>query len=195
MAPPPNGGFAAAPNGSNGPATAALVVGIVALVFCFTVVGGVAAVVLGVIGLRRAGRQAGAGRGRAIAGLVLGLISVVLGLLTLLAVGATVQFLGDALDGLAGPADPADYAVSVDTCSAGAAGVAEATGSITNTSGSVRNFLVRVEFTRSGAVLDRGDDIVFGLDPGEQVAWDVVAPLAGGGRVDCAVVAVENYLN
>jgi len=195
MGPPPHGGFANVPNGANGPATAALVVGIVALVFCFTVVGGIAAVVLGFLGLARARQRGGAGRGRAVAGLVLGLISVVLGVLTWLAVGAGFQLLGDALDGLVGPADPADYAVSVDTCDATGNGGAAATGSITNTSGRTRNFLVRVAFRDDGSVLDNAEDVVYSLDPGDEGTWTVDGSARAGSRLTCAVVAVENYLN
>jgi hypothetical protein len=195
MGPPPHGGFASAPNGRNGVATAALVVGIVALVFCFTIVGGIAAVVLAIIGLARAKQRAGAGRGRAVAGLVLGLISLVVGAITLIAVGAGLQLVGDALDGLVGPADPADYDVSVDACSVGGSAQVAASGSITNTSDRTRNFLVRVEFTAAGSVRDSGEDIVYSLDPDESGTWVVEGTATAGARVNCAVVAVENYLS
>jgi len=126
---------------------------------------------------------------------VLGLISVVLGVLTWLAVGAGFQLLGDALDGLVGPADPADYAVSVDTCDATGNGGAAATGSITNTSGRTRNFLVRVAFRDDDSVLDNAEDVVYSLDPGDEGTWTVDGSARAGARLTCAVVAVENYLN
>lgn len=66
----------------NGLGTAALVVGIVALVTSFTVVGGivlgVVALVLGVIGRGRAKRGEATNRGMATAGVVLGLVGIVL---------------------------------------------------------------------------------------------------------------------
>jgi hypothetical protein len=67
--------------GGGGMATAALVLGILALVTSFTVVGGIVlgllAVIFGVIGLRRARRGLALGRGRAIAGIILGLLGIV----------------------------------------------------------------------------------------------------------------------
>jgi tetrahydrodipicolinate N-succinyltransferase len=67
--------------GGGGMATAALVLGILALITCWTVIGGVLlgllAVIFGIIGLRRANRGLALGRGRAIAGIILGVLSIV----------------------------------------------------------------------------------------------------------------------
>jgi hypothetical protein len=64
-----------------GMATAALVLGIVALVLCWTVIGGVVlgllAVIFGAIALRRASRGEAEGRGRALAGLITGALGIV----------------------------------------------------------------------------------------------------------------------
>jgi len=77
----------------SGMATAALVLGILALVTCFTVWGGVLlgllAIILGGIAVRRANRGEGFGRGRAIAGIVTGLIGLVLAVV-LVAVGVSI---------------------------------------------------------------------------------------------------------
>ncbi|SDJ48328.1 protein of unknown function [Frankineae bacterium MT45] len=66
----------------SGMATAALVLGILALVTCWTVIGGlilgVLAVIFGTVAARRAGRGEADGRGRAIAGVVTGVLGVVL---------------------------------------------------------------------------------------------------------------------
>lgn len=66
--------------GGNGMATAALVLGILALITSWTVIGGVIlgllAVILGFLGLRKARPNLGNGRGRAIAGIILGLLSI-----------------------------------------------------------------------------------------------------------------------
>jgi len=63
-------------------AIAALVLGILAVLLCWTVVGGVLlgliAVVLGAVAASRARRRVAAGRGMAIAGVVLGLLGLVL---------------------------------------------------------------------------------------------------------------------
>jgi Domain of unknown function (DUF4190) len=69
------------PVSGGGMATAALVFGILAVITSFTLIGGVLlgllAVIFGVIGLRRANRGLAFGRGRAIAGILLGLLGIV----------------------------------------------------------------------------------------------------------------------
>jgi Domain of unknown function (DUF4190) len=71
----------ARPVSGGGMATAALVLGILALITSFTVIGGVLlgllAVIFGIVGLRRANRGLAFGRGRAIAGIILGLLGIV----------------------------------------------------------------------------------------------------------------------
>ena len=70
------------PVSGGGMATAALVLGILALITSFTVIGGLLlgllAVIFGVIGLRRARQGLALGRGRAIAGIVLGVLGILL---------------------------------------------------------------------------------------------------------------------
>lgn len=89
---------AQAPPVPNGPAIAALVLGILALVlalvpftFFLGVVCGLAAVVLAAAGLRRASRPGVPGRGMAVSGLVTGLLGVVIGVLWGLALVALVN--------------------------------------------------------------------------------------------------------
>ncbi len=66
-----------------GMATAALVLGTMALITSFTVIGGILfgliAIILGVVAVRRASRGLAAGRGRAIAGIILGALGLLLG--------------------------------------------------------------------------------------------------------------------
>jgi hypothetical protein len=84
----PAGGYPGwAPPQPAGMAIAALVLGIAALVLCWTAIGGLLlgllAVVLGIVALRRARRGVAGGQGRAIAGLVTGALGLVLGALFL----------------------------------------------------------------------------------------------------------------
>lgn len=76
-----------------GMATAALVLGILAIVTSFTVIGGVLlgvlAIIFGIIAARRARQGLALGRGRAIAGVITGVIGVLLAVL-LIAVGVSV---------------------------------------------------------------------------------------------------------
>lgn len=83
------GGGGAPPAGGrrNGLGTAALVLGVLALVLCWTIVGGIvlgiAAIVLGVLGRSRARKGEASNGGMAVAGLVLGVLG-------LLAAGAII---------------------------------------------------------------------------------------------------------
>lgn len=76
-----------------GMATAALVLGILALLTSITVFGGIVlgllAVIFGIIAARRAGRGEAAGRGRAVAGIVTGALGILLAVV-LIAVGVSV---------------------------------------------------------------------------------------------------------
>jgi len=82
-----------AARGGAGLATTALVLGILAILTSFTVIGGVLlgilAIVFGVIAARRARRGLALGHGRAVAGVVTGIIGVLLAGL-LIAVGVSV---------------------------------------------------------------------------------------------------------
>lgn len=94
--PPPGGFTPAAPfgtstgSGSNGLAVAALVVGIISLIgiFCFGIGGilfGLVAVVLGVLGMKKANAEPGAPqKGLAIGGIVTGALGLLIGIAFLL---------------------------------------------------------------------------------------------------------------
>lgn len=79
--------------GGSGMATAALVLGILALLTSWTVFGGVIlgllAVILGFLAVRKASRGLATGRGRAIAGIVLGLLSIAIAV-ALIAIGVSI---------------------------------------------------------------------------------------------------------
>jgi hypothetical protein len=74
------------PPQSNGAATAALVLGL--LSFCFACFTGIPAIIYGIIGMKRAGQRNGAGMGMSIAGLILGIFSVIL--ITPISIGLTL---------------------------------------------------------------------------------------------------------
>ncbi len=191
MAPPPG----AVVGQSNGIATASLIVGLGSLVLCMAFVFGLVAVVLGVVGLGRAKERGGAKRGQAIAGIILGVLSMVAGLGTWVTIGQIISSASDSLDSVAGPADRSSYDISMDDCSVGRTGAATASGTIENRSGRDLNFEVVVQFVRAGSVLDEGGTLVFDVPAGDADTWFVGGVVPGGTTVSCKVTEVNNYLN
>lgn len=93
--PPPGYGYGQQPyqRRGSGMATAAMVLGIIALVLCWTIFGGIIlgliAVILGAIAYRRARRGEADGQGRALAGLITGGIGILLAG-ALIAIGVSI---------------------------------------------------------------------------------------------------------
>jgi len=91
--PPGQGGYyQQPPKRGSGMAITALVLGIVAILTCWTVVGGIlfglVAVVLGFLASRRAKRGEAGGRGMAIIGILLGLAAAAISVVIVVALGA-----------------------------------------------------------------------------------------------------------
>jgi hypothetical protein len=76
----------------SGMAITALILGIIALLSCWTIIGGIVfglvAIVLGFVASRRAKRGEAGGRGMAITGIVLGLLGLVLSVVIVAVIGA-----------------------------------------------------------------------------------------------------------
>jgi hypothetical protein len=179
----------------NGAAVAALVLGIsavmvgfVPLLFWMGTIAAILAIVFGIIGLRRAHRDAAADRrGFAVAGLVLGpiglLASVVGGYVTVL-VFRTVEEIVNV-----GP-----YTIAQESCAVGD-GRAVLRGTITNDSDETRDYTVFVEFRREGTDNALGFDTV-GVDdvgPGDTAEF-TASSLVGAARVTCVVAEVTGPL-
>lgn len=180
---------------SNGIALAAMIVGIAAVVLCFTFVPGVVALILGVIGLGKAKGVGGKGKGQAITGIVLGLLSVVLGIGSWWAIARGADRVEEVVDELAGPADPSTYEVSVTRCQLDDVGNVVAQGRLENTSDEERNYEVRVEFVRGGDVLDSGNTFLTNIAADDSVVWEITGIVDGDGNLRCTVTDVNNLFN
>lgn len=186
--------------GKNTPASAAMVLGIIAVSIAWmpviVIVGAIAAflaIALGAIGLRRS-RNSGAGRNRAIVGLVTGaggLLAAVLGVvLTVVVVDVYEAYL-----------NPAAHEVAITSCTV-AGSRAIATGTITNLDDDSADFSVVVSFVRPGTDNAIGeartdvDDVAastsneftverqVGLDDVDCIVADVTGPLPFGLDLD-----------
>lgn len=179
--------------GANSPATAAMVLGIIAVTIAwlpFIVVLGVIAAVLalafGVVGVRHA-KPDGVGRSRAVVGLVTGASALLVA-----ALGVVLTFIvADVYDAYL---NPATNEAAITSCEV--VGLrATATGSLTNLADDTADFSVLVGFVRSGtdnpnrtsrAVLDD-------VEPGQSVEFEV-ARQVDLDEVDCIVIEVTGPL-
>lgn len=182
-----------ATGGRNTPATAAMTLGILAvatgwmpLVVVLSVVAAVLAIVLGVVGRRRA-RRTGIGAGRALTGLITGsaalAVSVVGVLFTISMFAAIDRF-----------RNPVPNETVITGCERTADEVT-ASGELTNRSDRRSSFSVRVFYVRPGTDNVRRTALVEVDDvgAGDTVAFEVVRAL-GPDPVDCIVGAVRGPL-
>ena len=196
----PGDGVGTTTGRANGLASAAMVLGILAVATAWmpfiVVVGAIAAILavaFGLVGLRRS-QASGVGRNRAIVGLATGasgLIAGVLGVvLTVIVVGVYDDYL-----------NPAPHEVTITSCTV-AGSRATATGTVTNLGDSTADFSIVVDFVRPGTDnVDRqgrtdvdevaaGDSIEFtverqvSLDDVDCIVNDVNGPLPFGLALD-----------
>jgi hypothetical protein len=183
----------APPSPGNGPAMAAMVLGIVAVAIAwlpFVVAAGVAAAVLalvfGVIGLRRAERT-GVRRGPAVVGLVTGGLGLGAGAVGVVLTVVVVRAI-DAYD------DPNPHEVALTACTT-AAGTTTAEGSLVNLGATEGDFVVRVEFLREGTDnVRRRVRVALDDVPAGGAAPFVVERPVGVEEVSCRIGAVTGPL-
>ncbi len=190
------------PPPKNGAATAALVIGLLALLPALTivlaflaVVPGVVAIVLGILGLAKAREHpAGLGKGMAVTGIVCGALTIV----ALIAEIVLVIWVTDEVDDTLTEVQAAevdDYALSDRSCRV-VGPTAEAGGLLTNTSGVASAFVIRVRFLDRGRPLGQAaDQLEVELADGETWEWLATLPLdqatVDTERLDCRVTQVD----
>ncbi|MDT8912468.1 DUF4190 domain-containing protein [Amycolatopsis sp. PS_44_ISF1] len=83
----------------NGFGVTALVLGILAIVLCWTVWGGIVlgvlALIFGILGIKRANRREATNKGAAVAGVVTGVIGLIIGIILAVVVGSIFAIFGD----------------------------------------------------------------------------------------------------
>ena len=194
---PPAGPAPSAPaapgSTTNRPAIAAMVLGIAAVatawlpfVVVIGLVAAVLAVALGVVGLRRAERT-GVRRGPAVVGLVTGGLGLAAGVVGVVLTVVVVRAI-DAYD------DPNPHEVVLTGCTT-AAGATTAEGSLTNLGETEGDFVVRVEFLRTGTdnVRRRARVTLDDVPAGTTEPFAVERPV-GVEEVSCRIGAVTGPL-
>jgi hypothetical protein len=169
----PTAGARQAERPGNGVAIAGLTCGILAIAFGWLpvvfVLGAVLAVlgvVLGTVGLRRS-RRSGSGRGFALAGIVTGLVGIVV------AVGG-LMFTITVFRALERYENPADHTVAVTRCQA-VDGTATVAGTLRNDGDQLAGFTVRVDLLRAGSArrVSTTRAELTDVAPGASADWEV----------------------
>jgi len=184
------------PSTSNGMAIAALVLGLSGLVLFFTCGFGILLCVLGIvfgfIGLSKA-KQIGKGKGMSLAGIILGAVGIIGGILFIVLIAITAD---DANDDRTGAADTSDYDITTNTCEIDDLGTITFAGTIDNTAGRNMDFTVNVQFRDrdDGSLIDT-DYTTVTVPEGDTVRWTTTGFGQDGDSVRCEVDSVDNYYN
>ena len=177
---------------------AALVLGIVSLVLFFAcgagILAGVLAVVFGFLGMGKA-KELGKGRGMSLAGVILGLVGIVGGILFLVLVTIGVNKASDNINDAIGPANKDNYDISTDTCKIDNGSVTFE-GTIKNTANRSLGFNIvgEIRNTRTNVVLATENDYVQ-TSKGDTVTWSLDTQIDNSVDITCKVTDVNNWLN
>jgi hypothetical protein len=181
-------------------ALAALVLGIVGFVLAFACgIGGVAAVlaiVFGFLGMSKAKTMGGTGKGMSIAGIVLGIVAILLSILFYLIIVVWANNASDSLKNIAGPANKSDYSVKIDDCSVDSYDSPQLTGTIRNLTGSSKSYMINFEFkTSSGSVIDTSSTYVT-VPANGSIDWSgSSSKTTTTSNLKCNVTGVDNWFN
>lgn len=177
-------------------AVLSLIFGLVSFV-CLGPVGGIVAVVFGILGLAKAKQLDGRGRGLSIAGIVLAVVNffVTIGVVILI-----ILLAGAASDSMSirsgDPASPSTYEVEITNCSVDALGAADFNGIIRNITDSRRSFMVSTEITDSfGTTMPSFPSLVIDIPPGGSRPWQATTFTDPVGDITCRVIGVNNLMN
>jgi hypothetical protein len=164
---------------------------------CLGPVAGIVAIVLGILGMKKAG-EIGTGKGMALAGLILGIVGTILGVVIVVAIAAGGDSISDSLDDIGGAADPDDYEISLpaDACSIDEFGFITFQGTIENTANRDMSFVIE------GTIRDTADDVVIDrqntyvdVAEGDTARWEIVASVDEPVDITCNVSGVDNLFN
>lgn len=182
-----------ASSAKNGAATASMVLGIISIgvgwlpfIVVIGVIAAVTALVLGIVGRRRA-RRSGVGAGFATAGLITGAVGCLVCVVGIVFSVAMVRAI-DAYD------NPGEHVVELTGCARDADTVV-ASGELTNTGDSTESFAVRIFFVRPGTdnAQRQGTALVDDVAPGATASFEVSRQVVLD-EIDCTVGDVRGPL-
>lgn len=196
---PPPAVLVPPPGGSNTMATLALVFGLLSFV-CLGPIGGIVAVIFGILGLSKAKELGGTGRGLSIAGIVLAIVnfvvSVVAVIIIVVLIGVASETANTIIANFGEPAPPSSYELEMRTCAVDSFGDVDFSGTITNLTETSKNFLISTEIVDSfGTTLDTFPTPVTEIPPGGKRTWSAITFTDPVGDVMCRVTGVDNLFN
>lgn len=192
VAPPP-ASLATAPP-TNTMAIVSFVLGVLSFV-CLWGIGGVLAIVLGAIGLGRAGRTGGEGRGLSIAGIVLGIVNL---LVAIVGIVVLVLVIGEAARTLdqRRTADPSTYDLVIRDCTIDPLDRPTMTVEISNPTSSTRSFVLQYAFRVRSSAIDTGYSWPVIVSPGDTESVDISGlSTVSSATVVCEVTEVDDWFD
>ena len=190
--PPPAGPASA----NNGMAIAALILGILSF-FCLGPLGGVLAIVFGILGLKKANESAGRGKGMAVAGMVLGIVGTIVSIILLVVFVFAADNASDSIDDWTGKADSSDYRLTVEKCETDSLGYPVMSGVIKNLTNSDKSYTFDYEFRDGkGNLLDSGTSFPEEIPKNDTVKWSIDSfTSVDSGTIKCEITEVNNWFN
>ena len=180
-------------------AVAALVLGIAAIVLFFTcgvgIFAGVLAIIFGFLGLSKA-KTVEKGKGMATAGLVMGALGIVGGILFIVLVAVGVNNTADNVQDAFGPVSSSDYELTTDTCAIDEYGSVTFDGTIKNTANKDLgiNIVGEIRNAKTDVLLSTSNDYVSTTEGGTS-AWSLDTYIDEPVDITCKVTEVNNWFN
>lgn len=190
---PPSGGASQ----SNGQATTAMILGIVGFL-CVGVLAGIPAIIFGFMGKKKADELGGVGRGQAITGIVLGILSVVWSVIAIIIIviaaanaDTTVNSIKDDINRNGTVAASSDYDVTDAKVDVSSYGSVTYTAYVENTGDFETGFELSVECTDNFGTTDTQSAYATAVSPGDKKKVDAYFSFdSDTTSVDCEVAEV-----
>ena len=184
---------------SNTMALVSLLAGIFSFV-CLGAIGAILALIFGFLGLSRAKQMNGNGKGMSIAGIILGILNLIVTAVVIVLIvvfaGSAKDSLNEAIQNIGGTAPASSYEVKVTACSADSMGSVTFNGTITNRTAGSKSFIVQTSVTDSGgAEISTIPAIVTDIPAGATETWDANSFGDPVGSITCKVTGVNNFFN
>ena len=177
-------------------AVAALVLGILSI-FCLGPLGGVLAVVFGVLGMNKAKQMGGTGHGMSIAGLILGIVGTILSVIAFIVFFVAADKASDSMSDWSGTVDSSKYEITVERCGVDSFDSPEMTVTLRNKASDEKSYILNYEFrTSSGSLIDSGSTFPETFPANGSKSVEIMSfEDSPSSNIKCEITSVENFFN